>query len=115
MKQTKVLAHLAGGGEQGVALKPRILYNCHNYDHDVNYSSVRGKTEAKGALVPFSKSASFNQTMNFPTSRKFHQQVKVSPRAANTSASPRDANSNDPPHKTNRQYQKYAQSFQESF
>ena len=72
MKQTRVIANFAGGGEKGVALKPKVLYNCHNYDHEVNFNSIRGKRESKGALVPFAKSASFSQTMNYATTRKAH-------------------------------------------
>lgn len=79
MHQTKVIANLAGGGEQGLALRPKTLYNCHNYNYDVDYNSIRGKRESEGELVSFGKSANFSQTMNFPTSRKAHQQV-ISPR-----------------------------------
>ena len=48
MHQTKILANLGGGGDQGVALKPKNLYNCHNYNHDIDYNSIRGKRESKG-------------------------------------------------------------------
>lgn len=117
MKQTRVLANLAGGGDQGVALRPKNLFNCHNYDHDVNYDAVRGKRESKGTLVPFARAASFNQTMNYATSRKAHQQVKVSPRGHDAFSAPRESHANTIDTSKNESYlhKKYAQTFKKTF